>query len=50
MLTDDVSMEIMASTGNAEIVVKIARTVYQLCEYTDFRPVFLKTKRSGLFS
>ena len=32
-------MEIMASTSNAENLVKIARIVYQLCDYTDFRVV-----------
>ena len=34
-----------ASTSNAEKLVKIARIVYQLCDYTDFRAVFLKTKQ-----
>ena len=34
VLTDIISLEITASTGNAENVV---RTVYQLYEYTDFR-------------
>ena len=41
-----------ASTSNAENLVKVARIVYQLCDYTDFRAVFLKTKKnegSGLF-
>ena len=46
-------MEIMASTSNAEKLVKIARIVYQLCDYTDFRADFLKISEfagSGLFS
>ena len=34
----------MASTSNAENLVKMARIVYQLCDYTDFRAVFLKTR------
>ena len=39
-------MEIMASTSNAENLEKIARIVYQLCDYTDFRADFLKTRIS----
>ena len=34
----------MASTSNAENLVKVARTIYQLCEYTDFIAVFLNTE------
>ena len=40
-------MEIMVSTSNAENLVKIARIVYQLCDYTDFRALFLKTRKCG---
>ena len=43
-------MEIMASTSNAEKLVKIARIVYQLCDYTDFRADFLKTRICGKWS
>ena len=37
----------MASTSNAENLKKIARIVYQLCYYTDFRALFLKTIKCG---
>ena len=40
-------MEIMASTSNAENFMKIARIVYQLCDYTDFRADFLQTRICG---
>ena len=33
----------MASTNNAENFMKIARIVYQLCDYTDFRADCLQT-------
>ena len=42
-------MEIMASTSNAENLVEIARIVYQLCDYIDFRTE-LEYAGSGLFS
>ena len=37
----------MASTSNAENFLKIARIVYQLCDYTDFRADFLQTGICG---
>ena len=37
----------MASTSNAENFMKIARIVYQLCDYTDFRADFLQTRICG---
>ena len=37
----------MASTTNAENFMKIARIVYQLCDYTDFRAEFLQTRICG---
>ena len=43
-------VEIKVSTSNAENVVKISRIdwiVYQLCDYTDFRALFLKTINHG---
>ena len=41
----------MASTSNAENLVEIARIIYQLCDYTDFRADFLRTtKLARLFS
>ena len=40
-------MEIMACTSNAENLVEIARIVYQLCDYKDFRAAFLKTRICG---
>ena len=40
-------MEIMASTCNAENLAEIARKVYQLCDYTDFRADFLQTRICG---
>ena len=40
-------LEIMASTSNAENFMKIARIVYQLCDYTDFRADFLQTRICG---
>ena len=43
-------MEIMASTSNAEISVKIATIAYQLCDYKDFRADFLKTRICGKWS
>ena len=43
-------MKIMASTTNAENLVKIARIAYQLCDYKDFRAVFLKTRICGKWS
>ena len=36
-------MEIMASASKAESLVKVARIFYQLCDYRNFRAVFLKT-------
>ena len=37
----------MASTNNAENFMKIARIVYQLCDYTHFRADFLQTSICG---
>ena len=37
----------MASTSNAENLVEIARIVYQLCDYTDFRADYLKLEFAG---
>ena len=37
----------MASTSNAENFMKIARIVYQLCDYPDFRADFLQTRICG---
>ena len=37
----------MASTSNAENFMKVARIVYQLCDYTDFRADFLQTRICG---
>ena len=45
VLTDIYSLlEIMASTSNDENFMKIARIVYQLCDYTHFRADFLQTR------
>ena len=40
-------LEIMASTSNAENFMKIARIVYRLCCYADFRADFLQTRICG---
>ena len=37
----------MACTSNAENFMKIARIVYQLCDYTHFRADFLQTRICG---
>ena len=48
VLTDIYSLlEVMVSTSNAENFMKIARIVYQLCDYTDFRADFLQTRICG---
>ena len=39
----------MASTSNAENLVKVARNIYQLCDYTDFKAVFLELETSACF-
>ena len=37
----------MACTSNAANFMKVARIVYQLCDYTDFRADFLQTRIWG---